>query len=127
MSTKTEKKEGVNRSFFQWLKNTFSFAPKSHSSDDAPLSLLLIQYDMIDEQVQEDLLTCIEGMLLLGWRVKVEPLPQYIQSESIGVHLHFDEGQLKFQERLLIKEECVVKKRLSSQRQDLSIELIHEG
>lgn len=107
----------VCMNIFHRLKSALAFRRSQHfSSNDSCLSLFLIQRDMLDANVLQHVRNQIQQWTMLGWKVAVTEAELHIPDGYIGLHLHFDEGQLKYQEYLRIEVECVERKILVFQR-----------
>lgn len=121
------RKSGTRRlNIYKLGKRLFSLR-KQVQSRDLPLSLYLLRYEKLSEHARKDLTTHEKLMLKLGFRVKEIELTEKIPDEYIGIHYHLSEGRLVYQEYLKIQAECVEKKRVVYQRQDLSDDLMCEN
>lgn len=109
----------ISRIFYRGQKRVPSSVP--------PVSLFLIRRDKHAEFFRPEVSDYISSLPLLGWKVLLKVLPPQIECEGIGYHLHFEEKQLIWQMHLQLQVEYVERVTVSSQRIDLSTQLVDEN
>jgi len=123
------KEQGIikcKRIFGRILRFLFRQRRPKFPSPVPHLSLFLIRSDIFFSSFPQDLSDYISLCQLLGWQVRVSKLPSQTECEGIGYCLHFEGRQLKWQEHLQLQVVRVEKKRVFSQRLDLSTQIVDE-